>query len=176
MDDNSMKSNIVLIGMAGAGKSTVGAQLGQRLGLHFADVDTLIEADQKMPLQQLLGDLGGQGFRQLEEKILLSLNFSKHVLATGGSAIYSEAGMNHLKKSSVLVLLDVSLAVVKQRVGDFSDRGLVKNVTQSFDDLFLERQPLYRRHADCIVECSDLSVAEICTSIEAHLAETFYHF
>lgn len=176
MNEKAMKSNIVLIGMAGAGKSTVGVELADLLGLRFADVDTLIEAEQGAPLQQLLGDLGVQDFRQLEENTLLSLDYSQYVLATGGSAVYSEAGMKHLKDSSVLVLLDVSLDILKQRVGDFSSRGLVKSATQSFDELFLERQALYSRHADCVIACSNRSVTEICKSIQAGLSETFYHF
>ncbi len=176
MGTKQTKSNIVLIGMPGAGKSTVGTALATLLGLKFADVDSLIEADQQTPLQQILGDRGVDGFRKLEEKVILSLDYSGHVLATGGSAIYSEAGMNHLKQSSVLVLLDVSLAVVAERVGNFSERGLVKGAGQSFEELFLERQPLYIRHADCIIDCNNHSVTAICASIQTKLAETFYHF
>lgn len=176
MGTKQTKSNIVLIGMAGAGKSTVGIALATLLGLKFADVDSLIEADQQTPLQQILGECGVDGFRKIEEKVILSLDYSRHVLATGGSAIYSEVGMDHLKQSSILVLLDISLATLTERVGDYSKRGLVKGVGQSFEELFLERQPLYIRHADCVIDCNNRSVAEICTSIQTELAQTFYHF
>lgn len=159
------KTNIVLIGMAGAGKSTVGRELSRLSGLDFVDVDTLIEEDQAAPLQELFNDLGIMGFRSLEEKILLTLNYQDHVIATGGSAIYSQAGMEHLKQSSLLVLLDVSLALLQKRVGDFSARGLVKTGDQSFEQLFAERQPLYRKYADLTIDCTDRAVSDICKAI-----------
>lgn len=169
-------SNIVLIGMAGAGKSTVGRELSRSCGLDFVDVDTLIEANQAAPLQELVNDLGTMGFRSLEEKILLTLSYQNHVIATGGSAIYSQAGMEHLKQSGLMVLLDVSLALLQKRVGDFSARGLVKTDGQSFEQLFAERLPLYRKHADLTIECTDRSVSAICQSIMTKIPDTFYHF
>ncbi len=171
----SKNTNIVFIGMAGAGKSTVGKELARLSGLEFVDVDTVIEKDQNIVLQELLNSLGAQGFRSLEEKVLLSLNYQNHVIATGGSAIYSDAGMEHLKKTGVLVLLDVSFALLEQRVGDFSARGLVKSSEQSFKELFAERQPLYAKHADLTIECTDRSVSDICMSIKALVSDTFYH-
>lgn len=161
-----MKTNIALIGMAGAGKSSVGSELASLLGLAFVDVDTLIEEDQGLPLQEVLQGAGLQGFRGLEEKILLSLNRRNHVIATGGSAVYSKAGIEHLKKTSYLVLLDVALPVLEQRVGDFAERGLVKEGNQSFAQLFAERQPLYKKYADLIVPCTDRSVSAICRVIQ----------
>ena len=170
------KSNIVLIGMAGAGKSSVGVQLSRLLGLDFVDTDTLIEEDQHTSLQTLLSDLGLQGFRELEERVILSMALQNHIIATGGSAIYSEAGMEHLKRSSVFVLLDVKLAILQQRVGDFSSRGLVKSKDQSFAQLFTERLPLYQKHADLVIPCDEQSVSAICQSILRNLEDTFYHF
>lgn len=111
-----IQTNIVLIGMAGAGKSTVGEELARLLGLRFVDVDTVIEKSQNAVLQELLNGLGAHGFRRLEEKILLSLNYRNHVIATGGSAIYSNVGMEHLKETAVMVLLDVSFTLLEQRV------------------------------------------------------------
>ncbi len=173
---NNKKSNIVLIGMAGAGKSTVGKELAHMSNLGFVDVDTLIEEDRKTPLQNLLNDLGAQGFRNVEEKMLLSLAYHNHVIATGGSAIYSEAGIKHLKESSVLVYLDVALPLLKQRVGDFSSRGFVKTGNQSFDQVFAERQPLYVQYADLVFDCTDCSVTDICKAIRKKVTATFYHF
>ena len=169
MENRETKTNITLIGMAGAGKSTVGRQLAPRLGLDFVDVDSLIEEDQGLPLQEVLDRLGVHGFRQLEEKILLGMEYHDHVIATGGSAVYSKAGLEHLRRSSVLVFLDVSLPVLKKRVGDFSSRGLVKASSQSFDQVFRERYPLYRGYGDLVIECSTLSVAEICSAIQSQL-------
>jgi len=170
-----VQKNIVLIGMAGAGKSSVGKELARQSGLHFVDTDTLIEQDQDTALQQLLTDLGAEKFRRLEEKVLLSIEYQNYVIATGGSVIYSNVGIEHLKKNGVLVLLDVSLAVLKQRVGDFSTRGLLKSKGQSFEQLFVERQPLYAKHADLTIDCTDRSISDICNSIESQFADTFYH-
>ncbi len=176
MEKSNSKTNIVLIGMAGSGKSTVGRELARVLSLVFVDVDTLIEENRQVPLQELLDGLGVQGFRKVEELILLSINVKRHVIATGGSAIYSQAGMDHLRKNSVLVLLDVDIDTLKQRVGDFSDRGLVKTRGQSFDDVYGERQPLYKKNADIVVDCRDQSVSAICDFIVAQIADSSYHF
>lgn len=174
--ENSKKTNIALIGMAGAGKSTVGKKLAALLGLTFVDVDTLIEENQGLPLQEVLNTLGGQDFRMLEEKVLLSMNYRKHVIATGGSAIYSRIGIRHLQKSSILILLDVGLATLQQRVGDFSSRAFVKTADQTFAEVFAERQPLYIQNADIIIDCNDQSVSDICQSIIKRIPDTFYHF
>jgi len=159
------KNNIVLIGMAGAGKSSVGISLAEELNLNFVDVDTLIEKDQQMPLQRILDIQGVTGFRKLEEMIILSMKQQNHVIATGGSAIYSEAGMAHLKQSALLVLLEVPLPILQQRVGNCSSRGLVKTEGQSFEQLFKERLPLYRQYADHIIPCKEKSVKTICQLI-----------
>ena len=169
MSNIHTKTNIVLIGMAGAGKSSVGLELARLLGRSFVDVDSLIEEEQETSLQELLKSLGVHGFRQVEEAILLSMGYQDHVIATGGSAVYSQAGMEHLQRSGVLVLLDVPLPVLKKRVGDFSSRGLVKTSNQSFDQLFAERHPLYRKYADLVIDCTDRSVSEICTSIQSQV-------
>ncbi len=163
------KTNIVLIGMAGAGKSTVGLELARLLGRGFVDVDSLIEEDQETSLQKVLKNLGVHGFRQVEEQILLTMDYHNFIIATGGSAVYSQAGMEHLQQSGVLVFLDVSLPVLKKRVGDFSERGLVKTSSQSFEQLFAERYPLYTKYADLVIECTGRSVIEICTAIQRQI-------
>jgi shikimate kinase len=169
------KNNIVLIGMAGAGKSSVGTALAKNLRLRFVDVDTLIEEDQKAPLQQVLNNHGVAGFRKLEEKVILTMEQQGHVIATGGSAIYSEPGMAYLKRSSILVLLDVPLPILQQRVGNFGSRGLVKTKGQSFEQLFEERLPLYQKHADFIISCDKKSIDAICQLIKEQITDSFYH-
>ena len=176
METENSKRNIVLIGMAGSGKSTVGRELAAQLGRAFVDVDAVIEEVHKTPLQRLLNDLGLQGFRRIEEEVLLNMDRKEHVIATGGSAVYSQAGMDHLRKSSVFVLLEVDIETLKERVGDFSDRGLVKAEGQSFEDVYEERQPLYRRNADIVVDCSGRPVPEICSSIVEQISDSGYHF
>ncbi|MFH2122067.1 MAG: shikimate kinase [Pseudomonadota bacterium] len=162
---SEQKTNLVLIGMAGAGKSTVGPLLAQMLSYGFVDVDNLIEADQQQSLQELVDQHGPAWFRLLEEKILLGLDLRRHVIATGGSAVYGAAGMKHLQRSGLVVFLDVPLPVLEARVGDVASRGLVRGEGQSFAELFAERQPLYRQYADIRIECVGLTLAQICDAI-----------
>jgi shikimate kinase len=162
---SEQKTNLVLIGMAGAGKSTVGPLLARMLSFDFVDVDDLIEVDQQQSLQELVDRHGPAWFRLLEERILLGLELQHHVIATGGSAVYGEAGMRHLQRSGLLVYLDVPLAVLAARVGDMESRGLAREKGQSFAQLFAEREPLYRRYADVRIGCAGKSVAEICAAI-----------
>jgi shikimate kinase len=162
---SEQKTNLVLIGMAGAGKSTVGPMLARMLSYGFVDVDTLIEADQQLPLQELVDRHGPSWFRLLEERVLLTLDLSRHVIATGGSAVYSEAGMSHLRRDGLIVFLDVPLTVLEARVGDVETRGLAREKGQSFGQLFAERQPLYLCYADIRIECAGMSVEEICGAI-----------
>ncbi len=176
MEKTNLKTNIVLIGMAGSGKSTVGSELARVLNVAFVDVDMLIEESRQTPLQELLDGLGVQGFRKAEEQVLLGIDVKHHVIATGGSAIYSQVGMDHLRESSVLVLLEVDLDILKQRVGNFGDRGLVKTRGQSFEDVYGERLPLYKKNADIVVDCSDRSVSAICNFIVAQISDSSYHF
>jgi shikimate kinase len=162
---SEQKSNLVLIGMAGAGKSAVGPLLARMLSYDFIDVDDCIEADQQQPLQVLVERHGASWFRLLEEKIMLTLRLRHHVIATGGSAVYSEAGMRHLRQDGLVVYLDVPLAVLENRVGDAATRGLVREKGQSFAQLFAERQPRYCRYADIRILCEDMSLAQVCVAI-----------
>ena len=163
---SEQKTNLVLIGMAGAGKSTVAPLLARMLVYGFVDVDDLIVADQQKSLQALVERHGAAWFRELEERILLGLDRQHHVIATGGSAIYGEAGMRHLRQSGLLVFLDVPLAVLEARVGDVATRGLAREEGQSFAQLFAERQPLYHKYADIRIVCTgSKTLAQICTSI-----------
>ncbi len=162
---SAQKTNLVLIGMAGAGKSTVGPLLAQMLSYGFVDVDDLIEADQQQSLQDLVDCHGAAWFRLLEERIILGLDLQRHVIATGGSAIYGAAGMKHLRQSGLVVFLDVPLVVLEARVGDVATRGLAREEGQSFAQLFAERQPLYHRYADIRIACSEMTISEICAAI-----------
>jgi shikimate kinase len=164
---SAKKTNLVLIGMAGAGKSTVGPLLARSLAYGFVDVDELTQADQQQSLQELVDRHGAAWFRRLEEKILLGLDLRRHVIATGGSAVYGEAGMNHLKENGLVVFLDVPLAALEARVGDGAARGLVRESGQGFAQLFAERQPLYQRYADITIDCAGKSPARICEAIIA---------
>ena len=107
--------------------------------------------------------------RRIEETILLELTVCNHVIATGGSAIYSEAAISHLKSDGVLVFLDVGLSVLESRVKNFRTRGLAISPSQRFDDLYQERLPLYRKYADIVIKCRDLSHERVCAMIDGSL-------
>ena len=162
---NPDKTNIILIGMAGCGKSSVGRLLAKRLGRLFIDTDDLIVQSQQRPLQEIIDTEGPLGFRRIEEGVLLNITVHSHVIATGGSSIYSVPGMNHLEKSGVIVLLRANMEILKKRVGDTSERGLVKLPAQSFEELFIERSPLYEKYGHMSVDCSDLTHEEACLEL-----------
>ena len=157
--------NIVLIGMPGSGKSTVGVILAKMTSYDFVDTDVLIQALAGRSLQDIVDREGHLALRRIEEDALLGLFCRNHVIATGGSAAYSHAAMMHLKSNGLVVFLDVDLPTLKSRVVDFDRRGLAKRPDQSFTDLFHERYPLYTKYADVTVSCSKLTQEEVCTKI-----------
>ena len=159
------KSNIVLIGMPGAGKSTVGVILAKLTSRDFIDTDVLIQISQGRLLQDIVDTEGYLALRKIEEDILLSLHCGHHVIATGGSAVYSHVAMEHLKSNGFVVFLDVYLSTLESRVRDFDTRGLAKRPDQTLYELFEERIVLYRKYADITVDCAGLSQEEVCTQI-----------
>jgi shikimate kinase len=152
--------SIVLIGMPGAGKSTIGILLAKELGLDFIDTDISIQVRWGETLQQITDESGYMVLRDYEEQVLLSENIDHKVVATGGSAVYSDAGMARLKASATVIFLDVSLPALQQRVTNFDTRGIARRPEQSFEDLFAERSLLYQRYADIRIDCSNLGVNE----------------
>lgn len=168
MKNNSC--NLVLIGMPGAGKSTVGVILAKRTARDFVDTDVLIQRSERRSLQQILETHGYLGLREIEEQVLLSLDLSGHVIATGGSAVYSEAAMEHLKRAGIVVYLDATLDEIKGRVTDFDSRGIAKRADQSFEALFEERRVLYGKHADIVIDTAGLNQDEVCDRICEALA------
>ncbi|MGM0449476.1 MAG: shikimate kinase [Pseudomonadota bacterium] len=159
------KTNIALIGMPGSGKSTVGVLLAKASGRDFVDTDLLIQSRAGATLQTIVDENGYEALREVEEQVLLSLALSNHVIATGGSVVYSEAGMAHLRTSSVVVFLDVSLATVRERIGNYSLRGISKRPDQTIEDLYEERLDLYRHYADITVDCDHRSMEAVCQAV-----------
>ncbi|WP_267927564.1 shikimate kinase [Desulfolithobacter dissulfuricans] len=158
-------SNIILIGMAGAGKSTVGRLLADRTGRPYIDTDDLISAAGNGTLQDILDRDGLASFQALEERVLLNLSCLNHVIATGGSVIYSRKGMAHLKKIGWIVFLDVDLDELEKRVRNQHSRGLINPSGIGFDALYRERLPLYNTYCDLRIRATDLSPEEICEII-----------
>jgi len=160
-----IKSNIVMIGMPGSGKSTVGVILAKMMSLDFVDSDVLIQIIHGQSLQEIVDKDGHMALRKIEEDVLLGLECRNHVIATGGSAAYSHAAMTHLKSDGVIVFLDADLPALKSRINNFDTRGLAKRPDQSFAELFEERFVLYNRYADITIACSDIAQEAVCVEI-----------
>ncbi len=142
-----MKNSISLIGMAGAGKSTVGRELANILNFRLIDSDVLIEEQQGKSLQKILDDEGYIRLREIENSVLKNLHFKDIILSTGGSAVYSDEAMKHIQQNSKVIFLDVSFNKILERVPSFHDRGFAKAPSQSIEDAFEERQELYNKYS-----------------------------
>ena len=141
--------------MPGAGKSTVGVLLAKYLGLRFVDTDILIQERAGRRLQQILDDEGYRQLRRLEEEAILGLDARGAVIATGGSAVYSERAMRHLAGGGVRVYLKASCELLVSRIDDYERRGIANPGGQRFEDIYRERTPLYERFADTVVEVDE---------------------
>ena len=159
------RPNLVLIGMPGAGKSTVGVLLAKWTARYFVDTDVLIQTSQGRPLQAIVDTDGYVMLRKIEEDILLGLSVRNSVIATGGSAVHSDPAMAHLRTRGILVFLDASLATLESRIGDFSTRGVSLRPGQSFSELLDERHALYIKHADITITCDGMTHEQVCKSI-----------
>jgi shikimate kinase len=159
------RSNVVLIGMPGSGKSTAGVLLAKLAGRAFIDTDLLIQSKTGAALQDIVDRKGYLELRRIEEQVLLDLDCRETVIATGGSAVYSPAAMRHLRAHGVVIFLQVDLQTLKTRVRDYDTRGLAKRPDQTIDDLFAERCILYRSAADITIDCARLGHEEVCARI-----------
>ena len=144
---------ITFIGMPGCGKSCMGRAVAGKLKMKLIDSDKLIEKRCGKKLQELIDDLGVEEFRRIEEETLKSIEGDNLIISTGGSAVYSEEGMKHIKELGKVFYLFCSYETIKQRVGDFSKRGIVLKPGQTLQDLFNERAPLYKKYADVTILC-----------------------
>jgi shikimate kinase len=157
--------NLVLIGMFGSGKSTVGRLLAQKLRYTFVDVDHLIEAQYKMPLQKVLDKLGMKKFMEMEDKTIQNLHYRHCVLSPGGSAVYYPKAMKQLQKLGPRVFLKVSLEDLKKRLPDWSNRGVVCRGGSTLPALYRERAPLFRKFSDLTVDAKGTSAEKIAKQI-----------
>lgn len=164
-----MKSNLVLIGMPGAGKSTIGVLLAKKLNFEFIDTDLLIQSQQNRSLQDIVDNEGYMELRKIESDALKNLNCTRSLISTGGSAVYSPEGMENLKKIGTIVFLDVSYDEIVRRIGDFSQRGIAMAKNQTFEDLYNERNKLYNQYSELTIDCNQLSQDELC----GHIAQKY---
>ncbi len=162
--------NIILIGMAASGKSTIGKELAKRLGLAFVDTDALIEAWWGAPLQDVVDHLGQEAFVRAEADQITRLFVECCVIATGGSVVYSEAAMDHLASLGHIVHLWASFDSIAKRLRNPLSRGLAIGPGQSIEELYAERSPLYARFAQLTVDTDMLTPEETCARIEGALS------
>ena len=147
-----MNNSISLIGMAGAGKSSIGKKLAKLMKFNFVDSDSLIEKKYGNPLQDILNQKGTVKFKQIEESALLSVEFNQIVLATGGSAAFCDTAMDYIKENSIVIYLEVPFEDISARISNFSERGLLKRADQTIQEAYKERQGLYHHYADYIIQ------------------------
>jgi len=166
------KTNLVLIGMPGSGKSTVGVILAKMTSRDFVDTDVVIQSHEHRSLQNIVDNEGYMALRRIEEQAILQLDLENHVISTGGSVVYSDRGMAHLAKDGTIVFLDVSLEALKSRIKDYEQRGIARRPDQSFADLFEERAVLYKRYADITINSDDMDQEQVCRTIVDQLGET----
>lgn len=144
-------NNITLIGMPGVGKSTLGVVLAKVLGYEFLDSDLLIQKQEKKKLYEIIAECGIDGFWEVENRVNASIEAENSVIATGGSVVYCEEAMEHLKSIGTVVYLQVSLRTLKKRLGNLEKRGVVLKDGQTLADLYGERIPLYEKYADIVI-------------------------
>ena len=147
--------NIIIIGMPGAGKSTMGVVLAKTLGRNFIDTDIVIQEHAGRLLQEIIDEEGPEAFLAIEEKTILSLHCHNAVIATGGSVVFSEKAMEHLKASGVVIYLKISCEEMVRRLNNITTRGIVLVAGQSLPDMYTQRIPLYEKYADITLDCSE---------------------
>ena len=159
------KDNVILIGMPGAGKSTIGVVLAKKLGFHFVDSDLVIQRCEGRLLHEIIRQEGIEGFLAIENKVNGSM-WEKHaVIATGGSAVYGMEAMNHFSEIGTVVYLQLPYEEIEERLGDLDERGVVLKPGQTLQTLYEERIKLYEKYADVTIACNGKSIREIVVEI-----------
>ncbi len=156
-----MKDNIVLIGMPSCGKSTIGVVLAKALGYRFVDSDLVIQERTGKLLSEIIEEEGIDVFNKIENDTNASLDYHRAIIATGGSVIYGEEAMEHLRSIGTVVYIELPFEVLEERIGDLNARGVSIKEGQSFIELYKERKPLYEKYADIVVPTQGLSIREV---------------
>lgn len=158
-------NNIILIGMPGCGKSTAGVVLAKVLGYEFTDSDLLIQKREGKLLREIIAEYGEERFLEIEGEVNAGIQADRHVIATGGSVVYSGKAMKHLKEIGRIVYLKLSYATICSRLGNIRRRGVVLKDGQSLKDLYDERTPLYEAYADIVLDAEGQDVEGLMDAI-----------
>lgn len=155
-----MRDNIILIGMPGVGKSTIGVILAKVLGYTFIDTDLVIQQKEGKLLHEMIAEVGTEGFLEIEGRINSEIEAERAIIATGGSVVYEKNAMEHFKEIGTVVYLHVSYPILEKRLSDIKGRGVVLKKGQDLKALYEERTPLYESYADIVVEEEHMNVEE----------------
>lgn len=164
-----MHKNIILIGMPGVGKSTVGVILAKLLGYSFVDTDLVIQKKEKKLLKDIITEKGIDGFIETENSILSTFSADNSVIATGGSVVYGKEAMANLSTNSIVVYLKLDYNKLRYRLGNIKNRGVVIRKGQSLNALYKERVPLYEKYADIIIDENGCNIEKTVNKIMAEL-------
>lgn len=160
-----MKKNIVLIGMPGAGKSTIGVLLAKAINYDFLDADLVIQKQYNKKLYEIINEKGIDEFLKIEDKIISDIDVKGTVIATGGSAVYGENAMKHMKENGVVVYLKLSCVEIINRISNIKTRGIAMKEGKTIFDIYNERVPLYEKYADIVINAEGTSVEESVTLV-----------
>ena len=169
-----LKDNIVLIGMPGVGKSTVGVILAKVLGYQFIDADLVIQEQEGRLLCEIIEQEGTQGFIEVENRVNASIQAKHAIIATGGSVVYGKEAMEHLGEIGTVIYLQVPYPALEKRLADIKGRGVVLKEDQTLHDLYEERTPLYEKYADVVVSLDGKSVEQAAAEIVAAAKNTIH--
>lgn len=169
-----MKNNIVLIGMPGAGKSTIGVLLAKSINYQFIDTDLIIQSQNGSKLYEIINEKGIDEFLKIENDTLAGVNVEKSVIATGGSAIFGEEAMTHLKSIGYIVYIRLSCEEIERRINNIKTRGIAMSKGKTISDIYGDRTPLYEKYADIIVDCENTTIEDCVEMIMDKCSESIF--